>query len=272
MERSRFLALIGAIIVLTAGCTIPGSPTPPPGPSQVWILEPEEGAVLPPSPVLVKFQGASFTGVQEFEVLIDGDILGTYPPLSSGSGGPDYGTMFYGEASWDPQSQGDYTIRVRARNASFQSSPYAEVHVTVQEHLVAVVTPGVLELVPTATSTLPPWHLAAVLDVNCRLGPGPEYAVTSFLRAGEAAEAAGRNPAGTWLQLVDPRGAGLCWASSTAFEPDFNVQDLPIRAAPPLPTATEEPGATGCLVTSVTGETRCVSPCPAGATGPACKP
>ncbi len=272
MERIRFFICVVALITLTTAC---GAPTPMPGPSQVWILEPLEGANLPLAPYLLRFQGASFTGIEAFDVTVNGVLLGVYSPLSSESGGPDFGTMFYGEATWDPQMGGNYTIQVRARNANYDYSPFAEVHVTVTGGAFTEMTPASFQIAPSPTPTKGSWKAVAILDVNCRLGPGTDHETSSFVREGETVEVIGRNFDGFWLALRDPRGEGLCWASIVAFELDFDVADLPIIAvsSPPSPTETNTSGATGCLITNpTTGLDECISPCPAGAAGPPCTP
>ncbi len=80
-----------------AACNGPVRATPAPGPSQTWIDAPLNGSILPLSPYKVVFHGASFVGVTEFEVKINGAVIATVPPISQGSGGAVYGTIFLGE-------------------------------------------------------------------------------------------------------------------------------------------------------------------------------
>jgi hypothetical protein len=273
MDHTRTILAAAILIGLAAGCSLPATPSP--GPSQVWILQPADGASLPLGPVPIKFQGASFTGIEAFEVSFNGIPLGDITPLSSGSGGPDYGTMFYGEATWEPVMGGDYTLQVRARNAAGQYSPSAEVQVTVTGGPVANETPAAMKPVPSPTPTYSQWGITAILDANCRFGPSPDYESTSFVLAGQMAEAIGRNADGSWLLLHDPRGGPDCWAAIGSFEPEFDVGDLPVQQAPPKPTPSQ-PGSssqTGCLIKDpASGQDRCYAPCPARAAGPACKP
>lgn len=281
MMRKMYFIFIGAFIILMTGCEAPGTPTPPPPPMQVWINEPQDGALLPLNePYLLKFQGASFTGIEEFEVVIsDAGFSTVVAPLSTGSGGPTYGTIFYSEAIWTPSSVGNYTIMVRARNADLQYSSFAEAHVTVEDSIVAVLTavltPASIEVAPSPTPTKAPWYVFTEMNANCRAGPGTAYNETSFVPKDYRAEVVGRNEEGTWLNLLSPNGT-VCWASIIAFEIEFDVGMLTVTSAPPAPSSSngEETEITGCTVTNpLNNETHCISPCPSGAVpGKACTP
>jgi len=280
MRRMSFI-FIGALIVLTAGCT----PTPPPfAPIQVEILDPLDGAALPlGEPYLIRFQAISHNGIDQFEVSVPQTGWNTIVvgPFQTGSGSGS-GTRFYGEATWTPNQAGDYTIMVRATNQYQMSTPYAEVHVTVGEYVqalvTAVLTPEVIEVGPSPTPTVVIIHNAsAVKNANCRAGPGTAHNETGFVPKGSTVEVVGRNEDGTWLKVVNPNGAGFCWVSMIAFEIKSDVELVPVDAAVPTappPADPEEAEPTGCTVTSpLNNQTRCVSPCPAGAVpGTACTP
>ena len=100
------------------------------GPSQTWIDAPLHNSNLPLLPYKLVFHGASFVGVTEFEIQINGALIGTVPPVSSGSGGPQYGTLFLGEYEWTPPAPGTYLVQVRAKGNGQFSSP-DQVQVTV---------------------------------------------------------------------------------------------------------------------------------------------
>lgn len=272
------------VVLAIGGTSCGGAPSSTPAataspPSQVWILQPQDGAVLSVNkPHSIKFQGASFTGLDQFEVAVSDGQEWHVTPSTTGSGGPQYGTMFYGQVSWTPHTTGDFTISVRATNAS-GASPWSMVHVTVVEippKQKPTLTPAVRV---TPTATLPLWHGLAKMDANCRSGPGKAYDKTGFVARGATVEILGRDRTGAWLDLVNPNGKGVCWASSIAFEVEFEMASLPVAAAPPPPAPTRQKGggggsAKGCTVTHpTTGQTSCVSPCPAGASpGKACVP
>ncbi len=293
MLRIKVWILLGVFAIAGAGCG--GTPSSTPGatsspPSQVWILQPQDGANLVVSkPHLIKFEGASFLGIDQFEVEVSDGHTWQVPPLSSGSGGPQYGTMFYGEVTWTPNALGDFTISVRAANAS-GSSPWTTVHVTVidiSEKYKATVTPDAIQARSTLIPTEALWRALAKMNANCRAGPGTVYNITGFVPQGYSAEIVGRNEAGTWLNLIHPNGKGTCWASIIAFEVQFDAQLVPVALAPTLPPPSGqnnpdkgkskgdgEAKPKGCTVTNpLTGRTDCVSPCPAGAVpGSACTP
>lgn len=284
MIRTKVWVLLGILAIGAVGCG-GAPPTPgvtPPPPSQVWILEPQDGEVLRvDKPYLIKFQGASFTGIQQFEVAISDGQQWYIDPLMTGSGGAEYGTMFYGEVTWTPNATGDFTVRVRAINAT-GSSPWATAHVTVAEALITLataVTPEIIEVGPTSTPTQALWHAQAKMNANCRAGPGTVYNETGFVSKGYTAEIVGRNEEGTWLNLINPNGKGSCWASIIAFEIQFDLDPLPVALAPAPPSSSDqgesgEAKPKGCTVTSpLNNLTRCVSPCPPGAVpGEVCTP
>ncbi len=286
MIRTKVWILLGVLAIGGVNCGGGGPPTPgftPPPPSQVWILAPQEDDVLPVSQAyLIRFQGASFTGIQQFEVKTSDGEAWYVGPQSTESGGANYGTMFYGEATWIPDSPGDYTIRVRATNAALLSSPWAEVQVHVGKYVAvqeAIDTPAVLEAAPSPTPTTAPWQAMAVMNANCRAGPGTAYNENGYVLKGDTLEIVGRNEDGTWLNLVNLHGEGFCWASIIAFDVPFDVNPLPVVLAPTAPPSSgqgneEETRPQGCTVTSpLNNQTRCVSPCPPRAVpGEACTP
>ena len=134
------------------------------------ILDPQPGIIIPLAPYLIRFSGHSFGGIEEFEVRVDGNVIGNVPPLGYGSGGPAYGHFFYSELLWTPAAYGDYIIAVRAKAAGFAMySDFIEVQVTVGASAVLaeagdypkiVILPNCTsdDLVPPTLIT--PWHYA----------------------------------------------------------------------------------------------------------------
>lgn len=134
------------------------------------ILDPQPGSVIPLAPYLIRFSGHSFGGIEEFEVRVDDNVIGTVPPLGYGSGGPAYGHVFYSELLWTPDDYGEYLIAVRAKASGFAMySDPLEVEVSVGasiEIAEAVDYPG-LAFLPncdpedlTSPSLISPTHYA----------------------------------------------------------------------------------------------------------------
>lgn len=136
--------LLCLILLFVSSCV----PTPAPGPSQVTIIYPHSGAVLPLSPVNLKFEGASFVGITTFEVRVDGALQASVPPLSTGSCGPNCGTKFYAESVWKPPGAGTYTINVRAFG-NVGGSSEAEIEITIAKYLTEDTGPLPLKPSPT---------------------------------------------------------------------------------------------------------------------------
>ena len=127
--------LIGFECFTLAACEQPVRattlPISQPGPSQTWIDAPLNNSILPLIPYTIVFHGASFVGVTEFEIQINGAVVATVPPLATGSGGSQYGTLFMAEYNWNPSAPGTYLIKVQAKGNG-QFSPPDQVQVTIK--------------------------------------------------------------------------------------------------------------------------------------------
>ena len=99
MKLKTWIIAYVLFFVLLASCAptltpVPPTPTPTPlpGPSQVSILAPASGSILPLAPVNIEFEGASFSGITEFELRVEGVVEATVSPSGSGSCGLLQGT------------------------------------------------------------------------------------------------------------------------------------------------------------------------------------
>jgi len=124
---------------------------------------------------------------------------------------------------------------------------------------------------PTEPPLTPPMAFAPQ-DSTCREGPDRLYAAAGYLMLGESAEVVGQSQDGNWLVIANPDWSGRCFIARTLVEVTGQTEDLPVFAAPPLPTLTPEPA--GCLVGRLTSAGfDCVVPCPSGADpGTPCNP
>ncbi len=107
---------------------------------------------------------------------------------------------------------------------------------------------------PTATgtaagSTVP---FASPNDgaLNCRTGPDTTFAVAAVLAAGQSAEIAGKNPAGTWWYVKNPSVPGsFCWISAAFATVTGDVSGVAVVAVPATPT--NKPGSAAGVVIAV---------------------
>ncbi len=137
----------------------PLRPTPPP--IQTWWDAPLDGSQLPLGPVDLTFHGASPAGIQSFDLRINSTTFKTVPPSGTGSGGSQYGTLFWGETSWEPTAPGSYLLEVRSKESGGQFGPFVQVQVVIGEGLHAQMsTPPSLQ--PSPTSTLPSVELTPI--------------------------------------------------------------------------------------------------------------
>ena len=84
--------------------------------------------------------------------------------------------------------------------------------------------------------------LTAVVGLNVRTGPGVDYPIVGKLAQGQSTPIIGKNPEGTWWQIVHPPGSGsLAWVSADAqYSTASNSGAVQIAQlpSPPPPTAT----------------------------------
>jgi len=126
----------------------PVRPTPPL--LQTWIDAPLHGSTIPLDLYSIVYHGASDSGIDMFQVRIDGTVLDESGPKSTGSGGSQYGALFMGESDWLPWAPGTFMISVRAMSGS-SFGPYAYAEVTVDDNfeLMLSTPPAILTLTPT---------------------------------------------------------------------------------------------------------------------------
>jgi acyl-coenzyme A thioesterase PaaI-like protein len=71
------------------------------------------------------------------------------------------------------------------------------------------------------------------LGVNCRSGPGIEWAVVSALPMDTKAEILGRTSETTWWYIQDPLNPGsFCWVATSVTDTAGNMNIIPILEAP----------------------------------------
>lgn len=209
-------------MVLISACGPQSTPTPNPGPSQVWIISPPSGAILPLQPVVLTFEGASFYGITEFEIQVDGNFESTVVPSGSGSCGPNCGDKFWGEYSWSPLNYGTYTIAIRAFGNG-QFSPSTEIEITIAKGELGQassleaeeITPVIPVIKPTPTPTLmiksEKVFVIGLKNGNCRKGGGNQYAIVDTLMQDEVAEAVAMSEDGYYVKIVGPAWQVECW-------------------------------------------------------------
>ena len=260
MKLKTWIIAYVLFVLLFASCgpTSTPTPTPVPGPNQVSILAPASGSILPLAPVNIEFEGASFSGITEFEVRVDGSLQATVPPSSSGSCGANCGTKFFGEYLWTPPGTGIYTIALRARgNGQFSSS--TEIEITIENVVIEKATP--LPLLPTPTATPLPIKIPEKVVVvglkngNCREGGGNQYEIVDALMKDQSAEAVAISEDGFYLKIIGPIWKVECWVWIDLVRVEQgDLKSLPVQPYPPAPENPEpaqpQPKATRPVPTS----------------------
>ena len=238
--------VISLLLGMLTACVKPTTPTPPtptpePGPSQVWITTPVSNAILPLAPVDIKFEGASFTGISDFEIRVDGSVQATVPPSGSGSCGANCGTKFFGNYLWTPPGTGVYTIGLRALGNG-QYSPATEIEVTIENAVLEEAEPP--PIMPTHTSTALPQikpekvTVVGLKNGNCREGGGNQYNEVDALMKDQTAEAVAQSEDGLYVKIIGPNWKVECWVWIDLVKvEEGDVKLLPVDSFPPAPEA-----------------------------------
>jgi hypothetical protein len=117
------------------------------------------------------------------------------------------------------------------------------------------------QFLPSPSGAIP---FARVLtDARCRLGPGFEYPILTYLSQGVSFPIIGRLEQGGWWQLRAPGLQKPCWIGDDVVEPFGDLSNIPFAIPPALPTLTptEEP-VSGCWCRPI-NTCQYFSPCPA---------
>lgn len=264
--RTRLGIILGLICIVLTACEKPIKtlvvPTTPPGPSQTWIDAPQTNSTHYLQPLKLSFHGASFVGITEFIIEINGNFEAAVPPLSTSSGGAQYGTLFLSEYSWTPPAAGPYQIQVRAKGNGVLSPPdQVQITVTDSDFDLADNTP------PIKDSYL--CFYTAFINQFCRRGPGSEFAELDSFIPEQTAPVIGQSPDGSFWYVIGPNQEEVCTVpvDNQYGEVKGDCEMLPIYT--PMP----EQSAPGCTVRQAGGEIICVSPCPDNAApGEPCTP
>ncbi|MBN1267544.1 MAG: CSLREA domain-containing protein [Anaerolineales bacterium] len=76
--------------------------------------------------------------------------------------------------------------------------------------------------------------VTALMDLNCRVGPGTAFQNVGTLLTGESALVDGQNSAGTWVWILNPDALGHCWVWREGVEEVCMPARLQIIAEPTL--------------------------------------
>jgi hypothetical protein len=237
------------------------------GHSQTWIDAPLPNSIIPMHPYKIMFHSTSPVEITEFYI----DIYpGTDPhnffiPVSNVVNG----TLFYGEYIWTPPAPGRYNIFVASNWDKDPLYSQTMIDITVIGYEDQVVTPSPTDNIEEVEGC----NYTALVNLNCRLGPGSDYISVGFFLPGQSAPVVGKTTDDVYWYVVAPDTGNVCTVPNSS---DFGTVEGDCSASPiftpvPLPTLTPTLTLTptpesACLVENMsTGEFICTSPCPAGA-------
>ena len=230
------LALGGMLSFLLSTQATPPAPSVP----SIFVQSPVAGSeVRVNQPVTVSAVASDANGVARVELWVAG-VLVAQQQVAEGQ----LATTLPVELRWTPTAPGGYTLQIRAYNTlGAVSQPTALLVIAVPEPAAAVTsTPA--DASPDSGKAV----AVTTADLNVRAGPGQDFLVLGLAPAGTALEIVGRNPEGTWWQVIYPTdsdGRGWVFANFTRAE---NADNVPVVVTPvptpAAPTATPSPSPT----------------------------
>ncbi len=184
-------------------------------------------------PVTLQATASSPSGVTRLELWVSGVKLSEVPAQGQ--------VTFTASFQWTPTASGSYTLEIKAYNTAGAVNVPTLVTVNAIVEGGPTATPTVTPLPGTPTATVPSGPaLITRADLNVRNGPGTQYILLGLFPTGTAADIIGRDDTRQWWQVrFAPAPDGLGWVSADpAYAQAFNVQNIPVVAAPPTPTGT----------------------------------
>jgi uncharacterized protein YraI len=232
------IIIVLSIAAITAYLLIQSRETPVAQIPTVIITAPVAGSeVTVDEPVTVQATASDPTGVVRLELWVDGTKT-----AEAASPVPQGQPTLTASLQWVPLSTGSHTLEIKAYNQEGRVNEPTAVVVTAVDGSSAGngnPTPTPTSGTPTVTVSTRP-YLTTKTDLNVRAGPDTIYDLLGLLPAGTNAEIVGRDETRQWWQIrFEPSPSGIGWVSADPqFSSTFNVENLPISAAPPTPTGT----------------------------------
>ncbi|TFH47502.1 MAG: sigma-70 family RNA polymerase sigma factor [Lysobacterales bacterium] len=108
----------------------------------------------------------------------------------------------------------------------------------------------------TATEILGPPFVKALMNANCRSGPGSVFDILGYLLEAQLAPVNGRLADSTWWRIESQDGPGSCWIWDYLIEKQGDFSSVPVIAPPPTPTPADSQPPTVSISHSPTGSGR----------------
>jgi uncharacterized protein YraI len=266
------ISLIGMIVLTACGF---GNTTPATKPTVQLNLASGTNELVVGQVISIQAIAVDQSGVARVDLQVDGQLLATVPVAPAEA-------TFIASQTWIPDVPGSHAIQAQAINSDGQPSDLVTIVVTVndvvteaeeataavdeaeasqpapvdaeQVDVIEASSGDTLEPVAEPTATIPvPYNGAptveALSNLNVRSGPGLEYPVLGQLLYSQAAVVTGRNPEGTWFEVIYPANSNTRgWVTgNTQYVNRYNTETVPVAAVPLPPTATPLPTATPTL-------------------------
>lgn len=154
MKIIRRMSLLLLCFGLVA-CDPPSTSTPPPEVPCWWDQPLTNSSYANLDPIPFTFHCASFTGIENMQVSVNGIVEAVISPVQTGSGGSEYGTLFLGEYAWTPPAFGTYSLEVRGKKSGAEYGPPIQIQVFIEQALTMQEAPEQIAMITLTPSTIP---------------------------------------------------------------------------------------------------------------------
>lgn len=237
MKRFLFSASFTiAVLFLLSACQ-----TPPQGPS-AWIDQPLDGDVFPIEMLTFQAHASDLDGVESIEFFINQESK-----LVISAGG---GRLGQAMMEWMPSSPGVYTVSAQAADSQGHSGALASITITITDKGAQIPPEPAMGLVDipdeeeepiqTAEEPASPESPSVIPDrvVNCRVQPGTDFQVVSWLESGQEAAITGRLADNSWYQVRHPDSQVECWVMAAIVGVSGSLDGVSVITGP---AAAEQP-------------------------------
>jgi hypothetical protein len=245
MRTRLIFALFFILVIVASGCTLTSQtveqrlPTPTGVVSArptVTISSPVSGSdVIVNQQILVSASATDSIGITQMQLLANGRIVKTVR-----SDAPNGSTAMNALLDFTPTEAGALNLSVIAYRAATASDPaLVTVNVRAAAAQITATSPAPGAGVPIINPNDPTCRILTNTGLNVRQGPNVVYPRVSGLAAGTVIPISGRNADNSWWQIRV--GIGFGWVIDDFVTVYGNCLNIPVVAAPPLPTNTPLP-------------------------------
>jgi len=209
---------------------------------QSWIDLPLDNSTLSLGKLNIIVHASDAEGVASFEFYVNDQMILSAETL-------EHKRLESMQIEWTPPGLGEYMIGVRGINMTGTAGTLATslIRITGEEALPAPLPePQSIPATATITLTMQPTvtltpevpsltSVVAIMNANCREGPGTAYEVYGNLIKGEKAVIHGRLADSSWLLIALVGRSSNCWVAASTVDVVGDLGEIEVVSAPAQP-------------------------------------